>query len=316
MGARDRVADVAYGGGWAAVRWMPEGAARTLFRTIADGATRRDGASVQQLRRNLARVRPEAGPVELDAMVKEGMRRYLRYWREAFRLPTLGADRIVSTFHVVEGADYLADLLTTGRGVIISAPHMGNWDHAGAWFAVEHGSFTTVVERLKPESVYERFLEYRTSLGMEVLPLTGADRPLPILMERLRQGKLIAVLGDRDLSRSGVPVTFFGAEVRMPAGPASMALNTGAALVPTTIWYEGDRTCCIFHPEVVPPSAGTRAERIAATLQDVAGVFENEIRQHPVDWHMLQALWTEDLDPARVAERDLGPGSAEGDASG
>ncbi len=306
MGARDRVADLAYGGGWAAVRWMPEGAARTLFRTLADEATRRDGASVQQLRRNLARVRPAASSGELDAMVKEGMRRYLRYWREAFRLPTLGPERIVSSFRVVEGADYLADLLITGRGVIISAPHMGNWDHAGAWFAVEHGTFTTVVERLKPESVYERFLEYRTSLGMEVLPLTGAARPLPILIERLRQGRLIALLGDRDLSRSGVPVTFFGAEARMPAGPASLALNTGAALVPTTIWYEGDQTCCIFHPEVVPPFEGTRAERIAATLQGVAAVFEHEIRKHPVDWHMLQPLWTEDLDPVRTAARDSG----------
>ena len=193
----------------------------------------------------------------------------------------------------------LTETLATGRGVVISLPHMGNWDHAGAWFALEHGGFTTVAERLKPESLYERFVAYRESLGMEVLPLTGGPRVLPILMERLRAGGLVALLGDRDLTQNGIPVTFFGARATMPAGPAALALSTGAALIPATLWYEDERTCCAFHPEVVPPATGDRKTRIAATVQAVADVFEAAIAEHPADWHMLQALWTDDLDDRR-----------------
>ncbi len=303
MKVRERATDLAYAGGWGAVRWMPEGTARSLFRAIADRTSERDGDSVRQLRRNLARVQPALDPAELDALVREAMRRYLRYWREAFRLPSLASEEIVASFHVPAGGDLLTETLASGRGVVVSLPHMGNWDHAGAWFALEHGGFTTVAERLKPEALYERFLAYRESLGMEVLPLTGGPRVLPILTQRLRAGGLVALLGDRDLTKHGIPVQFFGAEATMPAGPAALALSTGAALIPATLWHEDDRTCCIFHPEVVPPAKGTRGERIAATVQAVADVFESAIAEHPADWHMLQALWTEDLDARTRSDR-------------
>ena len=158
------------------------------------------------------------------------MRRYLRYWREAFRLPSMSPEQILSSFHVPMGGDMLTETLATGRGVVISLPHMGNWDHAGAWFALEHGGFTTVAERLKPESLYERFVAYRESLGMEVLPLTGGPRVLPILMERLRAGGLVALLGDRDLTQNGIPVTFFGARATHAGRSGSPgALDRGCA---------------------------------------------------------------------------------------
>ena len=148
MKARERVSDLAYAGGWSAVRWMPESTARSLFRSLADRATERDGDSVRQLRRNLARVQPDLGERELDALVKEAMRRYLRYWREAFRLPSLSPEQVLSTFHVPTGGDMLAETLATGRGVVISLPHMGNWDHAGAWAALTGAPVVTVAERL------------------------------------------------------------------------------------------------------------------------------------------------------------------------
>ena len=151
------------------------------------------------------------------------MRRYLRYWREAFRLPSLSPEEVLSTFHVPSGGDLLSETLATGRGVVISLPHMGNWDHAGAWFALEHGRFTTVAERLKPESLYERFLAYRESLGMEVLPLTGGPRVLPILSQRLKAGGLVALLGDRDLTAARHP----GGLLRGQGGDAGWAGGAG-----------------------------------------------------------------------------------------
>ncbi len=299
MKARERVSDLAYAGGWSAVRWMPESTARSLFRSIADRATERDGDSVKQLRRNLTRVRPELDEAAMDSLVKEAMRRYMRYWREAFRLPSLSHEEVISSLHVALGGELLADAMASGRGVVIPLPHMGNWDHAGAWFALTYGKFTTVAERLKPESLYDRFVAYRESLGMEVLPLTGGPRVLPVLSQRLKAGNMVALLGDRDLTQHGIPVEFFGARATMPAGPAALALSTGAALIPATLWYEGDRTCLMFHPEVLPPTEGDRKAKIAAMVQSVAEAFESGIREHPADWHMLQALWTEDLDDRR-----------------
>lgn len=302
MSVRGRAVDLAYAGGWSAVRWMPESVARPLFRSIADRTVERDGDSVQQLRRNLARVRPDLSAHDLDTLVQEAMRRYLRYWKEAFRLPGLSREQVVETLRPVD-VEYFDEALDEGRGVVAALPHMGNWDHAGAWFAVTRGQLTTVAERLKPESLFERFLAYRESLGMEVLPLTGGPRVVPVLAQRLREGKLVALLADRDLTRGGIPVDFFGAAATMPAGPAALALGTGAALLPVTLWYDGDVTCCRFHPRVEIAEQGSREQRIGGAVQAVADVFATGIAEHPADWHMLQALWSEDLDQARLARR-------------
>jgi len=228
------------------------------------------------------------------------MRSYLRYWCEAFRLPDLSHQEIVST-HRIEGEQNLVKALESGRGVVLTLPHMGNWDHAGAWVTLTHAPLTTVAERLKPESLYERFLEYRRALGMEVLPLTGGSGPFRTLLERARAGRMICLLGDRDLTENGVPVTLFGAATKMPAGPAALALGSGAPLLPATLWF-GDRVSWTrIHDEIPVPREGTRAEKVAVMTQACADVFERGIAEHPQDWHMLQRLWLDDLAPARPA---------------
>ena len=174
--------------------------------------------------------------------------------------------------------------------MILVLAHLGNWDHAGAWLIGRGYPFTTVAERLEPAELFDRFVAFRESLGMEVIPLTGGEAPpFDTLADRLRAGKLLCLLADRDLSSSGVPVEFFGATATMPAGPASLALKTGAALVPATIWYSPDWTVNIrFHPPVAHTDVGTMT-------QEFAGVFEAAIAEHPADWHMLQRLWQDDL---------------------
>ena len=102
---------------------------------------------------------------------------------------------------------------------------------AGVWLAQTHGTFTTVAERLEPESLYKRFIGYREGLGFEVLPSSGGERPpFEVLCERLRAGGVVCLMAERDLTRTGVEVDFFGEPTRMPAGPAKLAIATGAAL--------------------------------------------------------------------------------------
>ena len=178
-----------------------------------------------------------------------------------------------------------------------------NWDHAGAWAALTGAPVTTVAERLRPEGLYDRFVAYRESLGIEVLALTGAGDVSRPLARRLREGRLVPLLADRDLRRSGIPVSFFGEQTRMPPGPALLALQTGAALVPVTMGYRGAAPAhgieLTWHPEVAVPAGGTTREKVAAMTQDVAAAFAAGIAADPADWHMLQPLWVADLERPR-----------------
>ncbi len=151
--------------------------------------------------------------------------------------------------------------------MILALPHMGNWDHAGAWATTFVPQFTTVAERLKPEKLFERWLRYRESIGMEVLPLTGGSGTFGGLMRRLRAGGLVCLVAERDLTDSGVPVEFFGETTKLPAGPAALAIATGAALHPVTLWYGEDAG----DAKVWPGTSRCRPEALAASGQKVGG---------------------------------------------
>ena len=288
---RDRLVDVGYAAGWAVVRALPDPVAHRLFRAGADLATRRGGRGVDQLRRNLARVAPG------QDLTRAAVRSYARYWCEVFRLPVTSQERVVQGMTTV-GEQRLRTAVAASTGTILALPHSGNWDQAGAWCGATGVPFTTVAERLQPESLYDRFVAFRESLGMEVLALTGGPRPpYDVLAERLHAGGTLCLLADRDLSARGVDVLFFGERARMPAGPASLALQTGAVLLPVTLAFSRDGWLCTFH-EPVPHSD------VATMTQAVADAFAVGIAAHPADWHMLQRLWLDDLavdDPRRAS---------------
>ncbi|KDN86793.1 phosphatidylinositol mannoside acyltransferase [Kitasatospora cheerisanensis] len=294
--------DTAYAAGWAGLKHLPEPVARGLFNVIADVAWRRQGKGVRQLEANLARVHPDADAARLRELSRAGMRSYLRYWMESFRLSTWSPERIAGAI-TVKNLEQLNEAMAAGRGAVLALPHMANWDLAGAWIASAGGfPFTTVAERLKPESLFDRFVAYRESLGMEVLALTGSQvSVVGTLARRLREGKLVCLVGDRDLSEAGIQVDFFGEPTRMPAGPAALAQRTGAALFPVSLWYDGPLLRAEVHPEVAPSGEGTRQEQAAAMTQAMADVWAEAIREHSVDWHMLQKLWLADLTPRREA---------------
>ncbi len=294
---RERLTDTLYAAGWAAVKRLPEPAAVALGRRVADTAWRRRGKGVLRLEANLARVVPDADPERLARLSRAGMRSYLRYWMESFRLPAWSKDRIRNGFDPAD-LHHLTDGLASGRGVVLALPHMANWDLAGAWVTTRlEVPFATVAERLKPESLYDRFVAYREGLGMEVLPHTGGSA-FGALARRLRAGGLVCLVAERDLSSSGVEVTFFGERTRMPPGPALLAQQTGALLLPVTLWYDDSPIMRgRVHPAIEVPEGGTRPERTAIMTQRLADVFASGIAQHPEDWHMLQRLWLSDLAP-------------------
>ena len=296
----DAIINGAYGAGWSMVRRLPERPAYALFERIADVSWARRGKQVRRLESNLHRVvGPTATEAQIRQLSKAAMRSYLRYWCDSFRLPGWSKERIVDSI-IIHDNQVLTDALERGNGVVVALPHMGNWDHAGAWASLAHRQVVTVAERLKPEDVYEKFLAFRRALGMEILPLTGGDPPFPILLRRLRAGGLIALLGDRDLTKHGLPVQFFGAEARFPAGPAALAIQTGASLLAATLWWEDGHNHAYMHL-IDLPQDGDKSARILAATQLMADTFAVGIAAHPADWHMLQRLWTDDLAPKPAA---------------
>jgi phosphatidylinositol dimannoside acyltransferase len=288
--------DWAYAAGWMAVRALPEFAARSAFDTGARYAARNGGPD--QLRMNLARVIGVPPAQVPGALMRASLESYGRYWREAFRLPTMNhrtlARQLDESF---VGTDNLDAALGAGRGVVLALPHSGNWDMAGIWLVQTHGTFTTVAERLKPESLYKRFINYRESLGFEVVPLSGGNRPpFELLCERLRDGRAVCLMAERDLTRTGVEVNFFGAPTRMPAGAAKLAIETGAALLPVHCWFEDNGWGFAIYPELDCSSGD-----VNVITQALADQFAQNIAARPADWHMLQPQWLADLSDARQA---------------
>jgi KDO2-lipid IV(A) lauroyltransferase len=276
-----------YFAGWRLVRWLPEKFAYSLAYSVADLLTRRNGKSVQRLRANLQRTQPEITTLDLELLTFKAMRSYMRYWCDTFRFPDWSKQRVQNTV-TVENEHLLMDAIAAKTGVIVSLPHAGNWDHAGAYFCAKGVNLVTVAEHLKPEKLFLKFLEYRQNMGMEVLPLDG--RVLGTLAQRLRQGALVALVADRDLSRSGISVNFFNGPSRMPAGPALLAIKTDAPLITAFVSYTETGIHIVFK-NVVLPTAGTQEKRVTEIVQMTAMHFEEGIKQNPEYWHMLQRIW-------------------------
>ena len=277
----------AYFFGWSIIRRISEKRATSLFQRLGLWMYKRNGKSVQRLRSNLARVQPELPASELDDLVRSGVLSYMRYWMDTFRSPDWSKERILSTV-TVTNEHLLIDPINDKSGVVVSLPHAGNWDHAGSYFCSRGAQLVTVAEILKPRALFEKFLAYRQAIGMEVLPLDS--RAFPTLLQRARDGKLIALVADRDLSASGIDVKFFDGVARMPAGPAIVAIRTGIPLVTAFVSY----TKTGIHvdlKEIKIPDIGDEESRIKATVQLCADNFAEGIKESPDDWHMMQRIW-------------------------
>ncbi|WP_425584409.1 phosphatidylinositol mannoside acyltransferase [Tsukamurella soli] len=309
---KGRFADHAYGAGWSLARRIPEPVA-VRGADLIGGYFGTRGGGPDQLRRNLARVLG-VGPDEVrDALMAASVRSYARYWQESFRLPSMDLDRVGEEMERYMSVDSLHAAMAAGNGAVLALPHSGNWDMAGVWLVHRYGRFATVAERLKPESLFQRFVDYRETLGFEIFPTSGGEQPpMRALAERLTDGRPICLLGDRDLSRHGVPVSFFRERTRMPAGPAKLAIETGAPLLPVHCWFT-DGGWGFKTEDPIDVSDG-----VEVATQRLADAFARNIAEHPQDWHMLQPLWEADWSQER-RDRLLGadrhaPGAGPTDA--
>ncbi|MGW5237925.1 phosphatidylinositol mannoside acyltransferase [Monashia sp. NPDC004114] len=320
--ATDTVSVLGFKLGWSVVRALPEAAAYGLFNRVADLAVARGGKGIDRLRSNYRRVRPELTDDEVDHLVREGMRSYMRYYCEAFRLPSLRAEQVNGAVRTI-GDEEVRALSARGEAVVLFVGHLGNFDLAAAWAAHNLQPVTTVAERLKPEAVFQEFVQFRNSINMDIIPLTGAGDPFAGLLRATRAGgRLIALASDRDLTNGGVEVDLLGHRARMAKGPAVLSLMTGAPFHCARIWYEkapkgvglgGYCTVIEFSERLRPRVTGTTAEKAADLIQQCADHIGGTIRDHTSSWHMLQKVFVDDLDDRVTAPSRMPSGASQRD---
>ncbi len=297
---------------WRHAHRVPEPLLRGVFTAVADVAWLLRGGGVRQLEKNLGRVRPGLTSRGLRRLSHAGMRSYMRYYREAFTLPAWTPEQVRARVRVVDYGN-LSTHLAGDRSPVLALSHQGNWDLAGAYATPNIAPVLTVAERLEPEELFQEFLAFRTSIGLEILALGDGDVFRDLVRGARRPGRIIPLLADRDLTARGVEVDLFGRRARVAAGPAALSVSTGAPLVPAGIYYERLRGArrreagtpwglvIRFFPRVEAPVGLPRAAQVAAMTQGWVDALSVAIREHAEDWHMLQKVFVDDLDPERYA---------------
>jgi lauroyl/myristoyl acyltransferase len=286
---RLRLTGLGYRAAWRLARVLPEPWARRGFEASAALSWRRNARRRAVVRENL---RPTVGdPAVLEETVRRAFLLYGRYWAETFRLPGIPRAAFEARFRV-EGAEIIEDAYRRGRGVVLATPHLGNWDAGGRWVA-ERWPLAVVVEVLRPRALFERFLAHRRALGMTIIPLVPGGDVAARCVERVRAGELVALVADRALSRTGVPVQMFGRTTLLPPGPAVVSLRAGAPLVPACIYQTADAGWRGWVMEPIHDgSGGETPEAVAALTQRLAEAFERMIARDPAQWHAFTPVWT------------------------
>jgi KDO2-lipid IV(A) lauroyltransferase len=289
----DRLTVLTYRAGARAAAALPESAAATSASFLGPVVSQAMKGRRSTVERHLRRVRGDSiSSDDVRRGVKAAFESYARYWIESFRLPYLTAAEIDRQFSY-SGVDHLEDALCAGNGVILALPHLGGWEWAGRW-CIERGmKLTVVVEPLNPPELFEWFVSFRRSLGMNVVPLgPEAGR---VVLKALRNNEVVCLLCDRDIGGGGIEVDFFGERTKIPGGPATLSLRTGAALLPTAVYFDGpyNHRGLVRPPLNVERNGKTRVE-VTQLTQMLAHELEGLVRRAPEQWHLFQPNWPSD----------------------
>ena len=273
-------------------RALPESAPEPLSRAAAPLLAAGLGSRRRMVARHLRRVHGELGEHALDREVRRSFASYARYWLESFRVPDRSPNEL-SAHMSCDGFEHIEEARAAGKGVILALPHLGGWEYGGAWLSALGHPVTVVVEPLEPPELFAWFADFRSRLGMEVVPL-GPGVSATVL-RALRENRIVCLLCDRDLVGDGPVVTFFGEETTLPAGPVTLGLRSGAPVLPTAVYFEGrDRHRGRVDPPLDLTRRGRLRDDVAAGTQALATALEELIATAPEQWHLLQPNWPSD----------------------
>jgi KDO2-lipid IV(A) lauroyltransferase len=290
-----------YRGLGTAMGYAPEPVARTAAACVVRVMARRGGSTVAMNERHLRRVLASECPdgvVPDEALVRRWTRRsfdeYGRYWADGARLPYTRPDVVMARMRLEhDGEQIVRDAMAQGRGVIMALPHVGSWEWGGAWLALEGMPMTAVVERVESERLFEWFVAQRAEMGLTAVPL--GEGSSAVILKTLKAGGLVGLVSDRDLVGNGIDVEFFGEHTTLPGGAATLALRTGAVLLPVIV-YSGPGTwhTGVVHPPLDTHRSGSLRSDVQRLTQELATIFERAILRRPEQWHLFQPNWPSD----------------------
>lgn len=282
---RGRLTTFAYRAGSTAAQLVPGSVATPIARAIGRAAS----PLLPAQRRMAARHQHRAGSTGVDGVFDS----YGRYWLEMFRLPAEVRAGRIAEHCTIDGFEHIEAGLALGKGVILALPHLGGWEWGGAWMAARGHRLVAVVEKIEPPELLAWFAEQRAAIGIDVVTL-GPDVSGTVL-RALRDNRIVCLLSDRDIAGDGVDVEFFGERTTLPGGPATLALRTGATLVPAAVYFRPGRDHLgVVRPPVPVERLGRLREDIARITQALAYELEALIRAAPEQWHLLQPNWPSD----------------------
>jgi phosphatidylinositol dimannoside acyltransferase len=278
----------------AGMQALPEPAANAAARIVALLLTTSRADSRQMYGRHLRRVLgSDLSESEVRTWTRRAFLEYSRYWMEGARLPAVPPEQILARFMRPQGMEHLVRGMEAKKGVVMALPHVGTWEWGGAWLALQGYPMTSVAEPVEPPELYEWFVDQREQMGLRIIkmgPGTGAA-----LLKTLREGNLVGLLCDRDILGNGVEVEFFGEKTTFPSGPATLALRSGAALLPTVVYSgPGSDHSTLIRPPLDTTRTTTFRKDVVRVTQDLAYELEGFVRRAPDQWHLFQPNWPSD----------------------
>ena len=280
-----------------AAKYLPEPVVAGLASAASVGAAQAMRQRRAVVARNLKRIDPTLRGPRLERAIRATFESYARYWVDslpaAVSQPRGGRRRVR-----VPGLRPHPLALRAGKGCILALPHLGGWEWAGRWMVDRGHQLTVVVEPIEPPELFDFFVEFRRSLGMNVVGLgQGAG---PAVVKALQENHVVCLVCDRDIQGGGIEVEFFGEKTTMPAGPATVALRTGAPIMPTGVYFTSRRNGHLA--DVRSPLPMERTGRLRDDIERITKALtvqlEDLIRRAPEQWHMMQPNWPADADLA------------------
>jgi KDO2-lipid IV(A) lauroyltransferase len=306
VGLRDRLLGEltvnAYRSGELLSRVVPRPIGAAVTTSIGRAVSVSAGDKRTIVERNLRRgYGSDLDDASLATSVRATFDSYARYYYDSFRLPSMSPARIERGIHI-EGVEHVeAAMAEDPVGPVLALPHLGGWEWAAAWITQVRGwRLAAVVEELEPPELFDWFLRFRESLGMNIIPL-GPDAAAQVAAAAIDH-EVVCLLSDRDIGGAGIEVEFFGETTKLPAGPAIMALRTGCRILPTAVYFnKGDGVTGVVRPPLDTSRQGRLREDVTRVTQALAHELEHLIRRAPEQWHLMQPNWPSDYNALGIS---------------
>jgi len=238
---------------------------------------------------NLAHVKPELNSRDLSKLCRENMKLMAKAYVDLMLLPRY-SPQAIAKFLSFQGDEYLEQAKMRGKGVIIASVHMGSWEIAAAGWASLHGNISMLAEELDPPQLFKWYKKTRSRMGIRVYPLNRSG--LMALIRDLKNGGIVIIAVDRDITGNGTLFNFFGKTTKMPIGAAVLALKTGASILPVYIVRKKDNDILAVGTEPInPKSSGNYQDDVKNIMEQLLNRMEGFIQKHPEQWHVPHPIW-------------------------